>query len=79
MRLSLGVFAAILCIASPALARYGSPSNSAHHGQHLSVSNHPSDSPALTSPPRDPRSWVGDPAGRPYVYVPGQASGGGGF
>ena len=29
--------------------------------------------------PPDPKSWVGDPASRPYVYVPGQASGGGGF
>jgi hypothetical protein len=33
-------------------------------------------SPAFASPPRDPRTWVGDPAGRPYVYIPGMASGG---
>jgi hypothetical protein len=82
MRLSLfipGVFAAIVCIASPALAQYASRGDSVHHRQRLRLSSHPSDS-AFTSPPtgnlRDPRTWVGDPAGRPYVYVPGMASGG---
>src|SRR5262249_62226903 len=81
MRLSLfilGIFAALGCIASSALAQYVSRSDrsiSVHHRQHVRVSSDPSGTP----PPRDPRSWVGDPAGRPYVYVPGMASGGGGF
>ena len=83
----LGVFAAILCIVSPALAQYGSQSDrsiSVHQRKHVRMSTHQSDySRALASPPsenlRDPRTWVGDPAGRPYVYVPGQASGGGGY
>jgi len=78
MKLSLfvlGIFAAIVWITSPALAQYASRSDTVHHGQRLRSSSPPSDS-ALTSPPRDPRSWVGDPAGRPYVYVPGMASGG---
>jgi hypothetical protein len=89
MRLSLfipGVFAAIVSVVSPAFAQYASQSDrsiSVHHRKHLRTSTHQSDSRALTSPPteipRDPRSWVGDPAGRPYVYVPGQASGGGGY
>ena len=74
----LGILAAIVWIASPALAQYASQSDSVHHRQRLRLSSHPSDS-GFTSPPRDPRSWVCDPAGRPYVYVPGQASGGGGF
>jgi hypothetical protein len=79
MRLSLfilGIFAAVVWIASPALAQYASRSDSFHHRQRSRVSSDPGYSRALTSPPRDPRSWVGDPAGRPYVYVPGMASGG---
>lgn len=78
MRLFLiivGAFAAIVCIASPALAQYGSDR------KHVRIISHQSDPRALPSPPaqflRDPRSWVGDPASRPYVYIPGQASGGG--
>ena len=81
MRLSLfilGVFAAVVCIASPAWAQYASQSD---HRKHFRTSTHQSDSRALAPPPteylRDPRTWVGDPASRPYVYVPGQ--GGGGF
>jgi hypothetical protein len=80
MRLSLfilGMFAAIILIASPALAQYASRSDPIRHGQRPRSSSPPSDS-AFTSPPRDPRTWVGDPAGRPYVYIPGMASGGGG-
>jgi hypothetical protein len=84
MKLSLfilGVFAAIVCIASPASAQFASQSDpSIHHRKHVGISSHQSDPRALASPPteipRDPRTWVGDPAGRPYVYVPGQASGG---
>jgi hypothetical protein len=72
MRLLLiivGAFAAMACIASSALAR-----------EHLRTSTHQNDPRALASPPteipRDTRTWVGDPAGRPYVYIPGMASGG---
>jgi len=72
----VGAFAAIVCIASPALAQ------SDHHRKHLRTSTYQSNPPALAAPPteyvQDPRSWVGDPAGRPYVYIPGMASGGGG-
>jgi hypothetical protein len=78
MRLSLfllAAFAAILWIEYPALAQYAFQSDSVHHRQRVRLSSPPSD---FTSPPRDPRTWVGDPAGRPYVYIPGMASGGGG-
>jgi hypothetical protein len=82
MRLLLliaGAFAAIVGIASPALAQ-SDPSNSVHQRKHFRTSTEQSDPRALAAPPtvipRDPRTWVGDPAGRPYVYVPGQASGG---
>jgi hypothetical protein len=74
--LILGVFAAIVWIASPALAQYASQSDPVQHRQRVRLSSPPSDS-AFTSPPRDPRTWVGDPAGRPYVYIPGMASGSG--
>jgi hypothetical protein len=82
MRLSLsilGVFAGLVCIASPALAQYGSRSDrsiSFQHRQHLTQSGEPSDSGSFASPPRDPRTWVGDPAGRPYHYDPGFAPNG---
>ena len=88
MRLSLfilGAFAAIVCIASPTLAQYASQSDRSIsvHSKHLRTTTHQSDSRTLASPPaenlRDPRTWVGDPAARPYVYVPGMASGGGGY
>jgi hypothetical protein len=79
----LGAFAVIVCIASQASAQYASQSDrsiSVHHRKNFRTSAHQSDSRAFTSPPteirRDPRTWVGDPAGRPYVYVPGMASGG---
>ena len=77
-KLIFGAAIAAVSIASPALAQYASrsdPQISVHHRQHLRLSSHPSYSPALASPPRDPRTWVGDPAGRPYVYVPGMAEG----
>jgi hypothetical protein len=71
----LGAFAVIVCIASAASAQYASQSD-----RSIRTSAHQSDSRAFTSPPteirRDPRTWVGDPAGRPYVYIPGMASGG---
>jgi hypothetical protein len=72
-KLIFGAAIAVASIASQALAQRASQSDppiSAHHRQHLRVSSRPSDSGALTSPPRDPRSWVGDPASRPYHYDP---------
>jgi hypothetical protein len=72
-KLIFGVAIAAVSVATPALAQHASQSDpliSAHHRQHLRVSSPPSDSPAFTSPPRDPRSWVGDPASRPYHYDP---------
>jgi hypothetical protein len=73
-----GAAIAAVSIATPALAQHASQSDaliSAHHRQHLRVSSPPSDTPAFTSPPRDPRSWVGDPASRPYHYDPGWGGG----
>ena len=94
-KLIFGAAIAAASIASPAFAAHrGKPTSAYQNGyvtrnsQGRSVYNFvpvaPSvydsaGSPAFTSTPRDPRSWVGDPAGRPYVYVPGMASGGGGF
>lgn len=75
--MALGIFAAIVWIASPALAQHASQSDSVHHRQRVRLSSPPGTS-AFTSPPRDTRTWVGDPAGRPYIYIPGMASGGGG-
>jgi len=82
MRLLLiivGAFAAIVCIASPALAQHSSRSDPSIHHRNR-INSYQSDPRALASPPteipRDPRSWVGDPASRPYVYIPSMASGG---
>ena len=76
MRLSLyilAVLAGILCVASPGFAQDGSRS-AVHHRQNVRVGSDPND--AFASPPRDPRSWVGDPASRPYHYDPGFAPNG---
>ena len=86
----LGAAIAAASIATPALAAHKGEPISAHQNgyvtrssQRMGVYNFAPVSPALASPPteisRDTRTWVGDPAGRPYVYIPGQASGGGGF
>jgi hypothetical protein len=77
-KLIFGAALAAVSIATPALAQHASQSDpliSAHHRQHLRVSSPSSGSPAFTSPPRDPRSWVGDPASRPYHYDPGWGGG----
>jgi hypothetical protein len=83
-KLIFGAAIAAVSIASPALAAHkGKPISAYQNGyvtrsQGRGVYNFapvaPS-VPAFTSPPRDPRSWVGDPASRPYVYVPGSAEG----
>ena len=75
-------------IATPAFAAHkGKPISAAHNGyvtrssQGRGVYNFvpvaPSvyDSGGSPAYPRDPRSWVGDPASRPYVYVPGSFEG----
>ena len=72
LKLMFGTIIAAVMV-PPATAQYaGDPPISVHQRQHLRSSSPPSE----PSPLRDPRTWVGDPAGRPYVYVPGQASGG---
>jgi hypothetical protein len=90
-KLIFGAAIAAASLASPALAQYASQSDrsiSLHHSKHLSISSHrlvnslgavqsgPTFAPPPTEIPSNPQSWVGDPAGRPYVYIPGMASGG---
>jgi hypothetical protein len=73
-KLIFGAAIAAVSIATPALAQHASQSDppiSAHHRQHLRVSSPPSDD----TPSLGPRSWVGDPAGRPYHYDPGWGGG----
>jgi hypothetical protein len=86
--LIFGAVIAAVSVATPALAQ-SDPSISAHHSKHLRISSHrlvnsvgavPSGSPTFAPPPTEnplnPRSWVGDPAGRPYHYDPSMAPGG---
>ena len=77
-KLIFGAAIAAVSIASPALAQYAAhdPSVSVHHGKHLRIYNYTSAPSDVPSGGLGPRSWVGDPAGRPYVYIPGMASGG---
>jgi len=74
-KLIFGAAIAAASIASPALAQ---SDPSIHHRNR--ITSYQSDPRTLAAPPteylRDRRTWVGDPAGRPYVYIPGQASGG---
>jgi hypothetical protein len=90
-KLIFSVAIAAVSIATPALAAHKGNPFSAHHNGYVTRSSlgrgvynfapvapsvyESGGSPAFTSTPRDPRSWVGDPAGRPYVYVPGMAEG----
>ena len=56
-KLIFGAAIAAVSIASPALAQYASRIDqqiSVHHRQHLRLSSHPSDSPALASPLETP-------------------------
>jgi hypothetical protein len=82
------IFAAAIAavsIATPALAAHKGKRISVHQNGYVTRSSQgrgvynfvPASPP--TENLRDPRTWVGDPASRPYVYVPGQASGGGGY
>lgn len=64
-------------VASPALAQYVAhhSSISAHHEKHLRIYDFASP-PSVDTPSLGPRSWVGDPAGRPYHYDPEYAPNG---
>ena len=80
-KLIFGVaIAAAVSLASPASAAHRGKQIFAHQNGYVTRSNQGSGvynfAPVPTSPPRDPRTWVGDPAGRPYVYIPGMALGG---
>ena len=74
-KLIFGAAIAAASIATPALAAYKSKPISAHQNGYVTPSSPRSGVYDFVSPPRDPRSWVGDPAGRPYVDVPGSAEG----
>ena len=90
-KLIFGAAIAAASIATPAFAAQKGKPISTHHNGYVTRSSqgrgiynfapvapsvHESGgSPVFASTPRDPRSWVGDPAGRPYVYVPGMAEG----
>ena len=76
-KLIFGAAIAAVSIASPALAQYAAhdPSISVHHGKHLRIYNYTSP-PSDDTPSLGPRSWVGDPAGRPYHYDPEYAPNG---
>jgi hypothetical protein len=81
-KLVFGAAIAAMSIATPALAAYKGRPISTHQNGYVTRSSQgrgvynfvPASPP--TENLRDPRSWVGDPASRPYVYVPGMASGG---
>ena len=85
-KLIFGVAIAAASMASPALAAHrGKPISAYQNGyvtrgsQGRGVYNFVPASPSTENQNfRDPRSWVGDPASRPYVYIPGMGSGGGG-
>jgi hypothetical protein len=62
---------AAVSIASPALAAHKSKPISAHQNGYVAQSRQGSGVRAFASVPRS----VDDPAGRPYVYVPGEAIG----
>jgi hypothetical protein len=63
---------AVASVASPALAAHKGEPISAHHNGYVTRSSPGSGLynfvPEL--PPTNSRSWVGDPAGRPYHYDP---------
>jgi len=71
-----GAAIAAVSIASPALAAHKGKSISAHQNGYVARSNQGSGVRAFASVPQ---SWAGDAAGRPYVYVPGEAFHGGGY
>jgi len=87
-KLIFGAAIAAASIATPAFAAQKGKPISTHHNGYVTRSSQgrgvynfvpvaPSvyDSGGSPAYPRDPKSWVGDPASRPYVYVPGSAEG----
>jgi len=77
-KLIVGAAIAVVSIASPALAQRASrsdPSVSVRHRTHVRISSYQNGFSSSIVPSVPPAY---DP-GRPYVYVPGMASGGGGF
>jgi hypothetical protein len=73
-KLIFGAAITAVSIATPALAAHRGSAVYAHQSGYVTRSSQGSGLydfvPVPTSPPRDPRSWVGDPAGRPYHYDP---------
>jgi hypothetical protein len=69
-KLIFGAAIAAASIATPALAAHKGKPISAHQNGYVTRSSQGSGvydfAPSLT----DPRTWVGDPAGRPYHYDP---------
>ena len=72
----VGAAIAAVSIASPALAAHKGKPISAQQNGYVARSNQGSGVRAFASVPQ---SLVGDAAGRPYVYVPGEAFQGGGY
>jgi hypothetical protein len=74
-KLIFGAAIAAASIATPALAAHKGKPISTYHNGYVTRSSQGGGVYDFVSPPTDRRSWVGDPAGRPYVYVPGSAEG----
>jgi hypothetical protein len=77
-KLIFGAAIAAVSIATPALAAHRGSTAYAHHNGYVTRSSPGSGLYNFVpeSPPANPRSWVGDPAGRPYHYDPSMAPGG---
>jgi hypothetical protein len=73
-KLIFGASIAAVSIATPALAARRGNAVYAHQNGYVTRSSQGSGLnnfvPAPTYPLRDPKTWVGDPAGRPYHYDP---------
>jgi hypothetical protein len=77
-KLILGAAIAAVNIATPALATHKGKPISAYHNGYVTRSS-PGSAVYNFVPapePTNPRSWVGDPAGRPYHYDPVNAPNG---
>ena len=71
-KLIFGAAIAAASIATPAFAAQKGKPISTHHNGYVTRSSPGSGLYNFVpeSPPANPRSWVGDPAGRPYHYDP---------
>jgi hypothetical protein len=77
-KLSFGAAIAVASIATPALAAHTGKPISTHQNGYVTRSNQGRgvyNFVPASPPTENPRTWVGDPASRPYVYVPGSAEG----